>query len=266
MKDKDLIRDNLIKRLDNQDLLVIDGINPVTDFVHWIFNSCEEEMLKEISPLDCLQKNLKTQLKNVILRPKETLKLFDGTRKYSHEISKNIFNGFVEKKIITRNDVKMLEDNLKSELEQSIGNNNIDASEFLLYFKNEFIQTLLRKEDLPSFVEYLKKNDFFPCLVFVFNRSGCESYCKYLLDFFETQENNLRASKYKKLIDQLESKLSQTKVEKKKEKPDKNGKRDMIDDHRDEDQTNYSILYNYLDECVISDARNYSNDENSQNQ
>ena len=255
-------------------------------------------MLNPLSPLECLNANgLNTRLilENVTLNPNDTLRLYD-TMNVSYKsiddddddsqqqrLELNSFGPFSNKQFIARNDVQQFECELKSELLSNF-DPTTDRFAHLVTQLNSSTSTCIEENkgsfdpetDLPALVEYLKSNDMLPCLAFSLDRAKCERYTRILYEYYSKKEQELRETKYKKRLDTLAEKRLADELQRKKNrdaKSKKSGSKSGADADADNDDksaagrdessttTDYSLLDNYLDECVLTETKYLSDEE-----
>lgn len=93
------------------------------------------------------------------------------------------------------------------------------------------------KSTLPLIIEFittLKEKNLLPCIVFSDNRTLCESMAASVAKYFEAIENDLRSTKYKNQIIELNNRLDLIDENRKKAKPKKE-KKSSSKRHNDED-------------------------------
>jgi superfamily II RNA helicase len=147
--------------------------------------------------------------KDFSLSPRETLQLHDAMKKVSTDTSVPTLTQFFSPHWVVERNLC----NDYSKLIEKKNNSNIDTiatslqpitSNDIQYPESKAISKLI-----IEFVLTLKEKDLLPCIVFTDNRKLCEIMAVSVANYFEEHERQLRATKYKKRIEDLEKRMKQ---------------------------------------------------------
>ncbi len=204
----------------------------MADLNKYLYTNRELHPIHPIGVMNAKQLITRGVPKDFSLSPCETLQLHDAMKKVSTDISlPTLTQSFSPDWVVERslcNNYSRLVCNQFNQLIETKNKSNIDkiatslqpiTSNDIQYPQSEAIPKLI-----IDFILTLKEKNLLPCIVFSDSRMLCENMAASVAKHFEKIEKDLRRTKYRNRIEELNNRLELSKTTRKKDKPKKEKK------------------------------------------
>ncbi|UJR12134.1 hypothetical protein I4U23_016311 [Adineta vaga] len=264
-------RSILFKTSKTREVCFIEYDERLADLNKYLYSKGELHSLHPIGLMDSKQLTTRGLPKDFSLSPRETLQLKDAL---DNKQIPTLTEYFSPNWIIERtqcNEYSRLILNQFQDLIKTNQNETIDSITNTLnpFRSNEFSYPEAKPISslIVEFMLTLKEKNLLPCIVFSDNRLLCEQMAESVANYLIKSERDLRATKYKKQIDEIENRFEQIEKQQRKNKAkrttDSPNRRHKNDEENEEDiKTQLSgheqqLLSGILNECTLTNQRSY---------